>query len=109
MRNTSQRVQAALQGAKKIKQKRRQRSIQIILTGVSLCLVLLISTLLPTLAPTLGEPQSTSTTDFAASIFVGSPALPYILVGLLSFALGILFTLLCVLTRKKGRELGDDD
>ncbi len=105
MRNTEERVQAARLGARNIQRKRRQ---QVMMGGsalLSLCLIVLLAYAVP---PLLTEHLSgTVTTGFSASVFVNSQFLSYIVIGILSFVLGVSVTILCMILRKKQRE-GDD-
>lgn len=107
MRNTEQRVNAALRGAKKRKKQQKQRRLQGLMGCICLCLMVMTVTLVPRLVE--NESIATSSPQFAASIFVSSHSLHYIIIGLISFALGVAFTLLCVYTRKKNGEDRDDD
>lgn len=102
MRNTDERVQAALLGAKRIRQKRQLRAITAGSVALSLCLIVVLSCTLPTLVG--GTVDAGATSGLSASLFASAQALSYIIIGMLSFLLGISVTILCVLLRKKQQE-----
>ncbi len=110
MRNTEDRIRAARLGAENIEKRRLKRNLQGVTAGtalLSLCLILLLSNLLSTTHRT-GEEMAT-TVGFTASIFANPQALNYVIIGLLSFSLGVFVTVLCVLLRRKGEGAQDDD
>lgn len=107
MRNTEERLKEALRGAKIIKKRQRERRIRLLLGGGSLCLVLFFAIIIPDLVQMINLP--TNTTDFTASIFASNSSLTYIIIGILSFVLGIVFTILCIILKKKGDKEDNDN
>lgn len=107
MRDTEERVRAARLGGKRIRERRRLHAVSAGTALLSLCLVLLLTFTLP---PSVEAGASTSvTTEFSASVFANPQSLSYIMIVLLSFALGVSVTVLCVLLRRRGGEQEDDD
>ncbi len=107
MRNTDERVQAALLGAKKLKQKRKRQTITASLTALSVCLIVVLSCLMPTMVDYGGNGSMTG--EFTASVFANAQSLGYIAIGVLSFVLGVCVTMICLLLHKKGENHADDD
>ncbi len=106
MRNHNERVQATLRGAKKIQKKQKVRRMEVILGSISLCLVLFFSVSVPGLVQNVNFASNTA--ELAGSIFADSQLLHYIIIGLVSFILGVAFTTFCVILHRKNRENEDD-
>ncbi len=110
MRNTEDRIRAAHLGAKKYRVQRQKRKLQLVAAGttmLSLCLIVCMATLISPLM--VQGDGGTTTPGLYASIFANSSALCYIIIGILSFILGVLVTVLCVLLRRKEEGQGHDD
>ncbi len=110
MRNTEERVRAARLGAEKIKKQRLERQVK----GVSACTGLLSLSLILVLFHTLppmavDRENSAVTAEFFASVFANPQSLSHIIIGILSFALGVSVTVLCVLLHRRGERQEDDD
>lgn len=107
MRNTDERVKAALLGAKRMRQKQQLRAITAGSVALSMCLIVVLSCLMPT---TLDYVQNDGMAgEFTASVFANSQSLGYIAIGILSFVLGVCVTMVCLLLHKKGANRDDDD
>lgn len=91
--------------AEKERKKRLRRSRIAMATAVAACLVLLVgsSLAMPGIAARIriGDYSGFET---AGSIFNGSNALGYIVIGLLAFLLGVCVTILCFRIRRLDRE-----
>ncbi len=109
MRSTDERVKSALRGAK-IRRRQQERRRIYILSGVSgvcsLCVVIVLALFMPSMMD--GWSGMSITMGFSASIFSNTPSLGYIVLGVISFLLGISVTLLCILLRNRLREEEDD-
>ena len=95
--------------AKMEREKRLRRNTITMASAVAACLVLLIgaSFAMPGIAAKI---QTGDYSDFetAASMYGGSAALGYIVIGLLAFLLGVCVTVLCFRLRQMSREDGQD-
>ena len=95
--------------AKMEREKRLRRNTITMASAVAACLVLLIgaSFAMPGIAAKI---QTGDYVGFetAASMYGGSAALGYIVIGLLAFLLGVFVTLLCVPLRHMSREDGQN-
>ena len=80
--------------AKMEREKRLRRNTITMASAVAACLVLLIG--------------DYSDFETAASMYGGSAALGYIVIGLLAFLLGVCVTVLCFRLRQMSREDGQD-
>lgn len=108
MRNTQERVHAVEQRATQLKKQRTQRIYRATVGAcgcVSLALIVLLAHVVPT---ALEHRFDTAYEDpvLFASVFSGTQALNYVVVGSLSFLLGVSVTLLCAALRKKRDEDG---
>ena len=91
--------------------RRRQRQERIAaLFGVAACLVLLIgaSFAMPGIAASI-QTGDYAGFETAASMYGGSAALGYIVIGLLAFLLGVCVTVLCFRLRQMSREDGQNE
>lgn len=115
MRSHEERVAAVKRRMAQERRKQRQRRDRAVVTAaVAACLGLIValSVWLP------GLMHMPSAAGYAASVqvasmFAGSAAVGYVVIGLLSFVLGICVTILCFRIRRLRRESGgteaDDD
>lgn len=114
MRSNEERVAAVQRRVAEIQRQKRQRRNRVAaLSSVAACLAVIVavSLAMPGLSEklTAGNYAGYETT---ASIFSGSVAAGYILIGLLAFALGVCVTVLCFrlkVFRKQDQEAGDGD
>lgn len=106
MRNTQQRLQLAQQKARLL-QKQEKINRMMAVSGVfSLCCVVGIACVIPSLLSNYTVQQNAG---LFGSVFAMSQSLAYIMVGILSFLLGISFTALCLLLRNKIKEDDNND
>ena len=91
--------------AKMEREKRRRRNTVTMASAVAACLVLLIgaSFAMPGIAAKI-QTGDYSGFETAASMYGGSAALGYIVIGLLAFLLGVCVTVLCFRLRQMNRE-----
>ena len=114
MRSNEERVAAVKRRVAKIERQKQQRRNRIAaLSSVAACLAVIVgvSFAMPGISEklTVGDYAGYET---AASIFSGSAAAGYIIIGLLAFVLGVCVTVLCFQLkafRKKDEETGDGD
>ena len=111
MRSHEERVAEAKRRIAKIeREKRLRRNTITMASAVAACLVLLIgaSLAMPGIAAKL---QTGDYVGFetAASMYGGSAALGYIVIGLLAFLLGVCVTVLCFRLRQMNREDGQNE
>ena len=87
------------------REKKLRRSKITMFTAAAACLVLIVcaSFAMPGIAASI-EPGDYSGFETAASIFHGSAALGYIVIGFLAFLLGVCVTVLCFRLRQMNRE-----
>lgn len=108
MRTTDERMAALNRRTKEINRQKQIRKDRITMV-CSLCVCLLtiggLSLLLPDM--TLDLSQMGTAVGGAASIFQNADYLKFVVIGVVSFVLGIAVTLLCVLLHRRHRE--DDD
>ena len=110
MRSHEERVaEAKRRIAKMEREKRLRRNTIPMASAVAACLALLIgaSLAMPGIAASI---QTDDYVGFetAASMYGGSAALGYIVIGLLAFLLGVCVTVLCFRLRQMSREDGQD-
>ena len=110
MRSHEERVTETKRRIAKIEREKRRRSYTLAMVSVvAACLVLLIgaSLAMPGIAAKI---QTGDYVGFetAASMYGGSAALGYIVIGLLAFLLGVCVTVLCFRLRQMSREDGQD-
>lgn len=114
MRSNEERVAAVKRRAAQIEQQKRQRKKRIVaLSAAAACLVVIVgaSFAMPGISEKLIASDYAGY-ETAASIFGGSAAAGYIIIGLLAFVLGVCVTILCFKLkafRKKDEETEDDD
>ena len=114
MRSNEERAAAVRRRVEQIKQqKRQQRNRLLALFSVAACLAVIVaaSLAMPGISEKLTAGNYTEY-ETAASIFGGSAAAGYILIGLLAFILGVCVTVLCFKLkafRKKDGETGERD
>ena len=119
MRSTEERVatvkQRIAQHARK-KALQRSRILAIVTTGASFALILWIASIMPDLSARVMDSNYTKF-QTAASIFSDTSSLGYVVIGLISFALGICVTIICYRTHllqrqdresENSQENGDD-
>ena len=108
MRSHEERVAEAKRRIAKIeREKRLRRNTITMASAVAACLVLLIgaSFAMPGIAAKI-QTGDYSGFETAASMYGGSAALGYIVIGLLAFLLGVCVTVLCFRLRQMNREDG---
>ena len=106
MRSHEERVTETKRRIAKIeREKRRRRNTIAMASAVAACLALLIGTSLamPGIAANI-QTGDYSGFETAASMYGGSAALGYIVIGLLAFLLGVCVTILCFRIRQMNRE-----
>ena len=106
MRSHEERVaEAKRRIAKMEREKRLRRNTITMASAVAACLVLLIgaSFAMPGIAAKI-QTGDYSGFETAASMYGGSAALGYIVIGLLAFLLGVCVTVLCFRLRQMNRE-----
>ena len=114
MRSHKERVAAVKRRVAQIEWQKRQRKNRIVaLSSVAVCLAVIVgaSFAMPSMVEklTVGDYAGYET---AASIFSGSAAAGYVIIGLLAFALGVCVTVLCFKLkafRKKDEETENGD
>ena len=91
------------------REKRRRRNTITMAAAVAACLALLAGVLIamPGMTAQL-QPDSCTGFETAASMYGGSDALGYIIVGLLAFLLGVCMTILCFRLRQMERDEKDE-
>ena len=110
MRSHEERVAETKRRIAKIERaKRLRRNTLAMASAVAACLVLLIgaSFAMPGIAAKI-QTGDYSGFETAASMYGGSAALGYIVIGLLAFLLGVCVTVLCFRLRQMNREDGQD-
>ena len=110
MRSHEERVAETKRRIAKIeREKRLWRNTVTMASAVAACLVLLIgaSFAMPGIAAGIQAGDSAGF-ETAASMYGGSAALGYIVIGLLAFLLGVCVTVLCFRLRQMNREDGQD-
>ena len=110
MRSQEERVAETKRRIAKIeREKRLRRNTPAMASAVAACLALLIgaSYAMPGIAAKI-QPGDYSGFETAASMYGGSAALGYIVIGLLAFLLGVCVTVLCFRLRQMSREDGQD-
>lgn len=99
MRSTEERVAAVERRVAQIERQKRQRRNRVAaLSSVAACLIVIMgaSFIMPGIVEKMAIGDYTETGyDAAASIFGGSVAVGYVVIGLLAFALGVCVTVLC--------------
>lgn len=106
MRSHEERIaEAKRRIAKMEREKRRRRNTVTMASAVAACLVLLIgaSFAMPGIAAKI-QTGDYAGFETAASMYGGSAALGYIVIGLLAFLLGVCVTVLCFRLRQMNRE-----
>ena len=106
MRSHEERVAETKRRIAKIERaKRRRRNTVTMASAVAACLALIVgaSLAMPGIAARI-QTGDYSGFETAASIFRGSAALGYIVIGLLAFLLGACVTVLCFRLRQMDRE-----
>ena len=111
MRSHEERVAETKRRIAKIeREKQLRRNTVTMASAVAACLALLIgaSLAMPGIAANI-QTGDYSGFETAASIFYGSAALGYMVIGLLAFALGVCATVLCFRLRQMDRQDARDD
>jgi hypothetical protein len=114
MRTTDERVSAVKQRIKELISQKEQRKRNYFALSTAACLLIIILSIsfaMPSIVKDLSE-WDYSNNGMMASIFYEGSTLGYILIGLLSFALGACLTVLCFRLRhrdKQDKEGLDDD
>ena len=110
MRSHEERVAEAKRRIAKIEREKRLRRDKItMISAVAACLALLIGASLAMPGMVVGvRPGDFAGYETAASMYGGGAALGYIVIGLLSFLLGVCVTVLCFRLRQINREDSQD-
>ena len=106
MRSNEERVAAVKRRSKELERENGKRRGRIVrLSSIAACLALIVglSLVMPGVVGNFSE-DTLGYSAMTASIFQGSGALGYIVIGLLAFALGVCVTVLCDHTRRMERE-----
>jgi predicted lysophospholipase L1 biosynthesis ABC-type transport system permease subunit len=106
VRSTDERLAAVERRVSELKQQKKQRMYRFIsLSAIAACLVVVvgISIAMPGIMEGLYGGYYINT-GMMASIFYQGKALGYIIIGLLSFALGVCVTVLCFILRPERRN-----
>ena len=109
MRTDEDRIQAMHRRAADIKKEKRQFRVRLIsIAGISICIaaIILMSVCMPGFSGYYVA--DTSATGMHASIFNGNSFLGLIIIGIVSFLLGIAVTILCF-RLKKWQELEHEE
>ena len=110
MRSHEERIAETKRRIAKIEREKRLRHNMVTMaSAVAACLVLLIgaSFVMPGIAANI-QTGDYAGFETAASMYGGSAALGYIVIGLLAFLLGVCVTVLCFRLRQMSREDGQD-
>lgn len=113
MRTTDELVAAVQKRSKEMKRQKEQRRSRVLAIGsVAACMALIVgaSLAMPGMLVRVSGSEYTYTGP-AASLFAGSAAIGFILIGLLAFALGVCVTVLCYKLRRqrqRDKEDGND-
>ena len=110
MRSHEERVAETKRRIAKIeREKRLRRNTVTMASAVAACLALLVgaSLAMPGIAASI-QTGDYSGFETAASMYGGSDALGYIIVGLLAFLLGVCMTILCFRLRQMERDEKDE-
>lgn len=106
MRSTKERMEAVEKRARVLKKEKAKKTLSATI-ALSSCLSLSIILILANVIPTIVNSNinnSDINTGLTASIFSNTEYLSYIIIGFLSFLLGISATILCVLIHKRSKE-----
>lgn len=102
MRNTDEQLREILSRAEYIRLLRRNRAAEIGAACLCAALIIALSLVIPLAKGELAEPSGSY-----ASLIQNAPELGYVVIGVLAFALGVCFTLLCV--HLAGKREGKQD
>lgn len=111
MRSNEERVAAVKRRMAQLEeQKRRRRSRIAALSSVTVCLAIIVAAAfaIPGIAARFAAGDYAGY-ETAASIFGGSVAIGYIVIGLLAFVLGVLVTVLCFKLRDNQKKDGETE
>lgn len=106
MRSNEERVAAVKRRSKYLEQESRKRRGRIVrLSSIAACFVLIIglSLAMPGIVRNFSD-DAPGYSAMTASVFHGSGALGYIVIGLLAFALGVCVTVLCYQLKRMEQE-----
>ena len=106
MRNTEQRTAAVRARVSELEYDSRwRRNLGISIASVAACLLLILglSFAMPGLSTQISA-VSAADKGAAASMFSGSGAMGYIVIGVVAFILGAVVTLLCIRLRSRNRD-----
>ena len=109
MRSHEERVAAVKRRIAQEEQKKRLRRSRVITAGSAAACLALIAGISVWMPGVMEHAAADGYAGFgaAASMFAGSPAAGYLIVGLLSFLLGVCVTALCFRIRRFQREDGE--
>ena len=110
MRSHEERVAAVRQRMAQIERQKRQRGNRLLaLSSVAACLAVIVGVSFAMPGVVAGiRPGDYAGYETAASMYGGGAALGYIVIGLLSFLLGVCVTVLCFRLRQMNREDSSD-
>lgn len=101
MRTSEERIAALHQRAAELEMEKRKHKVQMIQAiSVTVCFVavILLALILPGISGNFS--QKVGSSGMSASIFSNSIVLPYIVIGILAFLLGISVTVFCIRLKK---------
>ncbi len=102
MRSIDEQMTQIRQRSEKIKKEQRQRRRLFGEAGAACaCLVLIV--LAAAMIPNVGDVASGGTQSDYGSLVLSGPFISHVIIGLLAFALGVCFTLLCYHLRYRGK------
>ena len=109
MRSHEERVAETKRRIAKMEREKRRRNTVTMASAVAACLALLIgaSFAMPGIAASI-QAGDYAGFETAASMYGGSAALGYIVIGLLAFLLGVCVTVLCFRLRQMNQEDAQD-
>ena len=108
MRTDEERIDELHRRIGALKQKRRRAKYRILcISAFAACLAVAVVFAF-TASGTMIFPDVPAAGGLSASIFAGGTKIGYILTAVLSFCLGISFTVFCLRLRKHTEETGDD-
>lgn len=107
MRNTDERLSAALLRAEELERQDRRRGRRLAMASVAACLALIaaLALAMPGWNARMAA-WSASAPSMTASLFSGSGAAGYLVIGILAFLLGAAVTVLCF---RLGKRAGDTE
>ena len=106
MRDTDERLREILRKAGPVRERRKLRR-QILADALASCVTLCLMIAVFRVLPRLNTADAAGGAGHYGSLLIAPPGLGLVIIGLLSFALGVCVTLLCI-HRKKLKEQGKE-